>query len=239
MGFGIAAALAGAGLASTILGNHSAKHEAERNRDWQEEMSNTSIQRRIADLKAAGLNPLLAVQSASAGASTPSGAQADIKHFDPSIITTLMNGMASARLVNAQAQAQENDNSIFKTKAEGMELQNKLMQQGIWNAEVERELKKAQTDGERARILTEAYKRANIHASTKQINNQAMLLGFQMQPYIDNPYIATQEKNSEIYSSPTRATGVILNTLGDFTKDIFVSSAKGLKKLFNRGGKKK
>lgn len=47
--------------------------EAAKNREWQEEMSNTAHQREVQDLIAAGLNPVLSVN---AGASTPSGSAA-------------------------------------------------------------------------------------------------------------------------------------------------------------------
>lgn len=49
--------------------------EAAKNRDWQEMMSNTAHQREIADLKAAGLNPVLSAMNGN-GASVTSGATA-------------------------------------------------------------------------------------------------------------------------------------------------------------------
>ena len=48
-------------------------NEAQKARDFEEQMSNTAYQRQIADMEAAGVNPALAMQSAANGASTPSG----------------------------------------------------------------------------------------------------------------------------------------------------------------------
>lgn len=68
--------------------------QAQLNRNWQAMMSNSAHQREVADLKAAGLNPVL---SANSGASAPSGAQASANDTSGAIAGLL------GQVINAQS----------------------------------------------------------------------------------------------------------------------------------------
>lgn len=65
--------------------------QAELNRQFQREMSDTAFQRQVADLKAAGLNPVLATRLS--GASTPAGSAAQGQKGDTD--TSLNNALTS------------------------------------------------------------------------------------------------------------------------------------------------
>jgi len=99
--------LIGAGTA--FLANRQNVREAEKSRQFQKEMSDSAHQREVADLRRAGLNPVLSAHGS--GASSPSGAQARVEDIGEGasrgIASALAIRQAKAQidLTNAQAAA--------------------------------------------------------------------------------------------------------------------------------------
>jgi hypothetical protein len=89
------------------MANEFSAQQAALNRDFQREMSNTMVQRRMEDMRAGGINPILAANSAasSPAGSAPAGQQAQIMDtITPAVSSAVQanQSMAQAKLIQEQ-----------------------------------------------------------------------------------------------------------------------------------------
>lgn len=98
------AAIALIGAGTTFLTNLWNSAEAAKNRRWQERMSSTAHQREVADLRAAGLNPMLSARGG--GASTPGGDRAEMREPTTSALQAMLMKKQAA-LLDAQTEREK------------------------------------------------------------------------------------------------------------------------------------
>lgn len=129
------------GLGGGYLQNEFNRAEAAKNRSFQKQMSSTSYQRAMADMAAAGINPMLAYQQG--GASSPSGSMASAgANVGMSALqgmqATQQKNLATAQEVSAIASAKSQTAQARLTKANQRMVEEKLKQEKRTTAMLER-----------------------------------------------------------------------------------------------------
>lgn len=143
MALGIASAIGSAvgGIASAYASHKANKANIKMSREqmkFQERMSNTAHQREVADLKKAGLNPILS--AGGQGASAPSGSMPTINPVDPNLGESVTSALAAIKLkkeieqadaqiknVNMDTSLKHTENTLRKKDQPLAEMQNELL----------------------------------------------------------------------------------------------------------------
>lgn len=98
-----AAIMGGTSLLGGILGNRASRDEAKRQMEFQERMSSSAHQREVADLRAAGLNPMLSAKFG--GASSPGGAMAQVQDVLSPAVSSAAQGAGIVKDTQAVQQS--------------------------------------------------------------------------------------------------------------------------------------
>lgn len=154
-----------------FLGQNSANSTnislASANRSWQEYMSSTAHQREVADLRAAGLNPILSATGGS-GASTPSGSVATVQNSLAPLQESFSRAINSAlEYMNYDSEAslrKENErnfqSSAFANYTKGIE--------NLRNAELSQEIKRKTSNEADASVLNTMLNYAKLDLMAAQ-----------------------------------------------------------------------
>lgn len=115
--------------------------QAQAQRDWEEEMSNTAYQRAVADMIKAGLNPALMYGNGSA-ASTPTGSNAQgSASVNSASLGEMISQMTQLRMANADIKLKESEANLNNTNAVKADIETDLLRSNIQGSKLDNDAK--------------------------------------------------------------------------------------------------
>lgn len=169
-----------AGIAGDIYSGKQMQKAADDQMDFQREMSNTAHQREVKDLKAAGLNPILSGMGGM-GASSPSGAMADVPDYGKTASSAGALKLMQAQLANVNAQTQNTmagtANTQTQTARTQLEIEKEKSGQPYWGDRADLDYKQGLKNYEKTakEILKIGKEIDNILANTQNTRGQTAL----------------------------------------------------------------
>lgn len=201
------------------------QYEAQRAREWNQQMDSTKYQRTVTDMQSAGINPALAMQggvttqatsNAQAQASNPTTPQLDLSQVAQLAMQSkqlkIQEKIANAdvRLKNAEAENKETENKYAdefnQLKNEGQKMVNQVNESQVKqinanlekiNAEVEKLKKEAATEEER-RLLTISER--TLKESMSKLTDEQRKQVVALLPY-QQKLMAAQTENQKAQAS--------------------------------------